>query len=285
MKLQIPLAISLLLIWQLPGRVNAQDYEVEPTELKSFVRSQSVVVESEYSLGQLVSSQSTLNLYAIEAADRANPGSEMSGVRIDLATNASRTSVFLDHDQLRTLAREMQLMKDGLERQRAGDDPFSLARQVGQGGVGTASCWMPENPERILCPSYRFDNGFESFHIQVLREDERFPFETTQMAELGTLFQHAYQTVSATIPPLVDLYSDVEITTPQPSINLPSSISPRDSSLPEVRSDEEFLLATVIEEKDPVQKIPLGWWLAIGAGIVVTGVLASVCHRKLRQPE
>jgi hypothetical protein len=69
-------------------------------------------------------------------------------VRFDLRNNGGTEQIFLDEPQLERLLEELDLME------YAKDKAFAQAGAPRGGNVvhGTASCWMPNPVQRILCP-------------------------------------------------------------------------------------------------------------------------------------
>jgi hypothetical protein len=119
----------------------------EPTALESFVAKPGVVLELVEETGSIRSSDATLVVATVIASDTTRPGERMHGLRFVMENNTGSDQAYLDESQLASLLRELA----GIERSRPelelGDSPYRIE--------GTASCWMPKQPMRILCPSYR----------------------------------------------------------------------------------------------------------------------------------
>ena len=118
----------------LPCFALAQAPEVAPTALEAFVSDPAVVVARERLLGRFGGLESATEIYALEAEDRSNPGSVVRGVRIDLATNAWSTSVFLDQDQLSQLSWDLNSIASDQEVLEDSPDPLL---GIGRRGRGT----------------------------------------------------------------------------------------------------------------------------------------------------
>jgi hypothetical protein len=154
----------------------SQDVEVGPTRLEAFVANQFVVVEQEQQIGELSSLDSAVRINAVEANDRSNPGTILRGVRIDLSNNAWHDSVYLDQEQFTELGRQLRMMQSMVAFNEDESSPlFRSGQNTGQMTLGSEICWMPKEPQRILCPSQHFDQGRQSFTLRVFGGQESFP--------------------------------------------------------------------------------------------------------------
>ena len=185
-RLAILLLLSGVAVAQNPQVL--QTGEVAPTAFESFVADPAVIVVQERSLGRFQGTDTAIAINALEAEDRANPGSSRRGVRVDLATNAWRTSVFLDEDQLAELSRDLRWIAVHRNEFENAPDPEQL---YGWRGRGTAACWLPREPQRILCPNYLIQEGFQSFSINVYGSDQSFPFTTGKLSDVANVFEVA----------------------------------------------------------------------------------------------
>jgi len=129
----------------------------EPTALENFVARPTVVLELDQTVGTLASKDGTVAVAAIVAADTANPDQRMTGLRFDLADNAGADRVYLDATQLAVLRDDLAGIEGGI--------PEVEASQAGASVQGTGACWMPAQPMRILCPSYRVGPEGSSFGL------------------------------------------------------------------------------------------------------------------------
>lgn len=186
-----PITFTLLLVSCVS---RSQDAEVAPTRLEAFVANQFVVVEQEEQIGELGSLDSFVRINAIEANDRSNPGMVVRGVRIDLSNNAWHDSVYLDQEQFTELSRQLRLMQNMLELNEDESSPFFRPRtNSGQTTMGSEICWLPEVPQRILCPSQHFDQGRQSFTLQVFGSQESFPLNADQLVALSRMVDSAIE--------------------------------------------------------------------------------------------
>ena len=118
-----------------------------PTALESFVAQPTVVLDLAEVVGAIRSTDATVSVAAIIATNTANPGERMTGLRFDLSDNGAAERVYLDISQLPQLSEDLAGIEGGI--------PELEASQAGVSVQGTGACWMPAQPTRILCPSYR----------------------------------------------------------------------------------------------------------------------------------
>lgn len=119
----------------------------EPTALEAFVAKPNVVVEFSQAVGSIRSSDATVEVTAIVASDTADATQRMRGVRLYLQNNAGIDQLYLDESQLAKVQGELAEIEGGIAYLKSGTDAPWRAQ-------GTGSCWMPERPQRILCPGY-----------------------------------------------------------------------------------------------------------------------------------
>lgn len=62
---------------------------------------------------------------------------------------------------------------------------------------GTASCWMPERPERILCPGYVVGPDGSRMTMAAYGGDQGFAFPARRPAELAALVERAIAAFAA----------------------------------------------------------------------------------------
>lgn len=121
---------------------------IAPTAFEAFAAQPNARVVSSKEMGSIVSSDAKMKLFALVVEVEKDAASRMKGVRLDLEDNSAYDHVYLDETQLASTRREMALMKMGMEMAvDLGDAPYRVQ--------GTATCWMPRTPLRILCPHYR----------------------------------------------------------------------------------------------------------------------------------
>lgn len=107
-----------------------------------------MVVEFTQSIGTLTGTDATVEVVALVAHDTAQPGERMRGVRMTMENNTGREQVYLDDAELAAAKNELAEIEGGVaEREAEPGAPYRVQ--------GTARCWRPERPMRILCPSYR----------------------------------------------------------------------------------------------------------------------------------
>jgi hypothetical protein len=144
-----PLLAMLAILTTIHSRVAFTDARspLEPTALESVVATPGVVLELVEEIGSIRSSDTTLLVAAVIASDTARPGERMQGVHWVMENNTGSDQVYLDESQLASLLRELAGIERGRYKLEPGDSPYHVQ--------GTASCWMPKQPMRILCSSYR----------------------------------------------------------------------------------------------------------------------------------
>lgn len=141
----LPAALALALA----ATAAAEEHAIAPTAFESFVADPNVIVEFEQWVGTIDSADAKVSVTALAAHDSAHPGRRMRGIRLTLLDNAGSDSVHLEPSQFTALARDLADVEQGKAVMRS-QEPAAVWRVA-----GTASCWMPERPTRILCPSHR----------------------------------------------------------------------------------------------------------------------------------
>lgn len=180
-----------LAVFLLPCVAVAEPPEVEPTDLEAFVSNPNVVVGHEQPIGELDSLDSSVRIVAIEAEDVSKPGMTRRGARIDLTNNAWNASVYLDEAQLAELWTQLAMMSEVGGQHDNGERP--LVPHV----FGTELCWMPDTPQRILCPSYRRDQAGETLFVAVYGDQVSFPLPGHDLADLAAVIETASERISS----------------------------------------------------------------------------------------
>jgi len=120
----------------------------EPTALEARASRPDVEVVSSTLIGSIESSDAKVSISALVVRELAAPSHRTLGVRFDLANNNTADKLYLDPVQLRSLQKELTEIEGSIARNEQDDSaPYRVQ--------GTASCWMPARPVRIVCPSYR----------------------------------------------------------------------------------------------------------------------------------
>ena len=130
----------------------------EPTALESFVARPTVVLDLAEVVGTIRSTDATVSVAAIVATDIATAGERMTGLRFVMENQAGAEQVYLDDIQLVRLRDDLADIENGIPELEAEDGaPVRIQ--------GTGACWMPPQPMRILCPSYRVGPEGSSFGL------------------------------------------------------------------------------------------------------------------------
>lgn len=169
-----------------------QDCEVEPTVFESFVSKPSVVVEFTQSIGTLGSTDAMAEVIALVAHDTAQPGERMRGVRLTMGNNAALEQVYLDAGELAAAKSELAEIEAGVaELESEAGAPYRVQ--------GTARCWRPERPMRILCPSYHGSPDGMGLGLGVLG-GSGFSFPGKRPSDLAALIDQAAAALAAINP-------------------------------------------------------------------------------------
>lgn len=167
----------------------ANDPVPEPTVFESFVADPNVIVEFEQWVGSLVSGDAKANVSALAAHDTADPAKRMRGLRLTMEDNAGSDSVHLDESQFAALKDDLASVERLQVSMRKGSNaPYLVA--------GTASCWMPERPTRILCPSYRIGPDWTGLLLAAYG-GRAFEFPDRRPVELVALIDQAQAALPA----------------------------------------------------------------------------------------
>ena len=161
----------------------------EPTALEAFVAKTSVVVEFSQVAGSIRSSDATVEVTAIVASDSADPSIRMRGISLSLQNNTGSDRVYLDESQLAAVQRDLTQIELGIPRLKGGTDaPWRVE--------GTASCWKPRQPQRILCPSYVVGPMGSRLALAAYG-GKGFEFPGHRPSELAALIERAIEAFSA----------------------------------------------------------------------------------------
>jgi hypothetical protein len=177
--------------WQVIGeRAMGRSLAVAPTAFESFVANPAVIVELEQWIGALDSRDAKVSVTVIVAYDSAETARRMRGERLTMEDNGGSESVHVEESAFPALRRDLADVASFATRMKSEDDhtPWRVS--------GTVSCWMPRQPERILCPSYRI--GPEGSGLMLAAYGgATFVFPDRQPAELATLIDRAAAALAA----------------------------------------------------------------------------------------
>jgi hypothetical protein len=151
----------------------------EPTSLEQFASDEDAVITSTTPVGSLDSAEANVSVVALVVTDPAHPTVARRGVRFDFATNNASDQVYLDEDQVRSMRNDLTGLEEGMPWLEEGDGAPSRAQ-------GTAACWMPEKPIRILCPEYYVGPNGSGLTLGAYG-GMVFAFPNRKPAELATL--------------------------------------------------------------------------------------------------
>jgi hypothetical protein len=154
-----------------------------PTGLESFVAKPTVVLDVAEEVGSLRSGDASVVVAAVIASDTALPGVRMRGVRFVMENNTGADRVYLDETQLALLIEDLAGIDGGIPELEAGGGAPTRVQ-------GTAACWMPARPMRILCPSYRVGPDWTGLHLAAYGSPG-FMYPNQRPAELKALVEQA----------------------------------------------------------------------------------------------
>ena len=176
MKRVTPLLAAALL-------VPATGFAAEPTALESFVADPDGVIAFSEPVGTIQSSDATLEVTAVVAESTADESRRLRGVKISLQDNGGIDHVWLDESQLSQTQGELAEIESGIaDLERRDSAPWRAQ--------GTASCWMPARPERILCPGYLVGPDGSRMTLGAYGADG-FEFPARRPSELAALIERA----------------------------------------------------------------------------------------------
>jgi hypothetical protein len=152
----------VLILAALADPAAAQRPDPVPTALEAFVAATSVVVRTETLVETIDSADATLEVFVLVAEDTAHPSERLRGARLRLRNNSALDDVYLDEAQLSKLRGALWVMGDFVE------EPGPSATVLPGNVHGTADCWMPDPPVRILCPEYATYQNFAGMSLGAL---------------------------------------------------------------------------------------------------------------------
>ncbi len=156
-----------------------------PTALESFLARPSVVLDLAVDVGSIRSSTSTVTVAAVIGTDTAQPDERMQGVRVTLEDNGGIEQAWLDETDIRTLLMDLDGIEGGIAELKAGTDaPWRTQ--------GTASCWRPKEPRRILCPNFHVGPDGTGFGLGAYGS-RGFNFPDLRPSEFAALIQRAVE--------------------------------------------------------------------------------------------
>lgn len=136
-----------------------QERTPESTAFEIFVTSPSVVIESSRPIGIITSADASVEIVALVAADTAHPPARTRGIRLRMENNGGFDQVYLDRDQLAALKQDLAGIEAEIAELESGSSPYRVQ--------GTANCWRPARPLRILCPGYRIGPDWSGMTLGV----------------------------------------------------------------------------------------------------------------------
>jgi hypothetical protein len=161
----------------------AGEHAPEPTAFEKFITDPNVLVDFEHWIGSLVSGDAKANVSVLAAHDTADPAKRMRGLRLTMEDNAGSDSVHLDESQFAALKDDLASVESlQASMRKESGAPYLVA--------GTASCWMPERPIRILCTSYRIGPDWTGLLLAAYG-GRVFEFPGRSTVELATLIDQA----------------------------------------------------------------------------------------------
>ncbi|MFZ2508070.1 MAG: hypothetical protein WAW79_06340 [Steroidobacteraceae bacterium] len=107
----------------------------------------------------------------------------MSGVRFTLTNNTAVEQLHLDRAQLGAAMADLAQIEEAIPELQAGPEaPYRVQ--------GTAACWRPAHPIRILCPSYRVGPDWSGMTVAAYG-GPAFDFPDHRPSELAALIELA----------------------------------------------------------------------------------------------
>jgi hypothetical protein len=183
-------ALAFALAMAAPAAAPAEPRLVAPTAFESFVADPAVIVDLEQWVGTLDSRDAKVSVTVIVAYDSAETTRRMGGVRLTMEDNGGSDSVYVEESKLAALRRDLSDV--AAQRPSLKSNDLDAVWRV----AGTESCWMPRQPQRILCPSYRI--GPEGSGLMLAAYGgATFVFPDRQPAELTALIDRAAATLAA----------------------------------------------------------------------------------------
>jgi hypothetical protein len=186
-----PLAATLVIVMTLPCGIALSDAQPSPvpTDLESFVAQPGVILDRDEVVGLLRSTDASVAVAAVIASDTGRSGERMRGLRIVMENNTGSDQAWLDETQLTVLLDDLSGIETGIPEMQSADSPYRVH--------GTAACWRPARPMRILCPSYRVGPDWAGLTLAVYG-GRGFEYPERRPAELAALIRQA---ISYLYPP------------------------------------------------------------------------------------
>lgn len=180
---------SLLAVFASAGCLAAGGSQAtEPAELEAFVSRPGVTVEFSRVVGTIESSDASVEVTALVAADTTDASKRMRGLRLALADNSGLDQVFPDESLVASLQEDLAGIEGGIPELESGSAPYRVQ--------GTAGCWRPTHPQRILCPSDRIGPDWSGMTLGAYDADG-FEFPAHRPAELAALIERAIEALPA----------------------------------------------------------------------------------------
>ena len=160
----------------------------EPTELEAFVARPGVAIEFSQAVGTIESSDARVEVTALVAADTADASIRMRGLKLSMTDNSALDHVYLDESLLASLQEDLAGIDGDIAELESGSAPYRIQ--------GTASCWRPAHPQRILCPGYRIGPDWSGMTLGAYGSNG-FAFPSRRPADLAVLIERAIEALPA----------------------------------------------------------------------------------------
>lgn len=182
--------LAMIVVTTIPSRTASSDPSPSPvpTDLESFVATPTVVLDLDENLGSIGSTDASVSVAAVIASDTGRPGLRMRGLRFVMENNTGSDQAWLDETQLAALLDDLSGIETGIPELESGKSPYRVQ--------GTGACWMPAQPMRILCPSYRIGPDWAGLTLAVYG-GRGFEYPERRPAELVTLIRRAIARLEA----------------------------------------------------------------------------------------
>ena len=155
----------------------------EPTDIEALSSRPGVEIVHAKPIGTIESTDAKVLVTVLVLRDTANPPGEVRGLKFTLENNSTLDHVYLDESQIAALQRDLAEVEAGIAELKSGDGaPYRVQ--------GTASCWMPPRPIRILCPSYAVGPDWSGLTLGAYASSG-FAFPGHRPRELGELIDRA----------------------------------------------------------------------------------------------
>ena len=165
------------------GGESAVEPEVGRNLFEVFLAKPGVITEVMRPIGSIESADARVEIVAILGYESSNPPDQMRGVRITLESNGGYEQIYLERGLIMSTMKDLAQIEEGIPILKSSNSaPYRVE--------GTASCWRPERPVRILCPSYRIGPDWSGMTLAVYG-GETFSFPDHRPVELGNLLDQA----------------------------------------------------------------------------------------------